>query len=312
MKVLKKGSRGADVRRVQQALNGCMLPPNNRFTSPPMQRLVEDGAFGPKTEAMVKEYQRLNEITVDGIIGPITSYFIFPYIAFTATLAGQGLIKGQRAVRPEPQFQLTQNRSNLFGSPRVLGAPTVGTPTPTPTPPTPTPNPQPQGGDEKEGLTFELSVGTGAKHAFKPWFVLKPNEEPEGAKSEATLAVGATILRKKGFEFGGELEFSRELFAKGGSSWEWEGSLKGSYTNLKAGRFGISPVVDLSVKQGLNLGLGVGAEGSIELIEDRLELKVGGKFAMDLDPRTATTTGGFELGAGLELKFDVTRLSGKK
>lgn len=140
--------------------------------------------------------------------------------------------------------------------------------------------------------------------------MLKPTDEPEGAKSEATLAVGATILRHKGFEFGGELEFSRELFARGGSSWEWEGSLRGAYT-FKKGPFGLSPVVDLSVKQNLNLGVGIGAEASLELKKDLLELKVGGKFAMDIDPRVGTTSSGFELGAGLELKFDVTKL-GKK
>ena len=42
MQVLRLASRGSDVRRIQQALNRCMLPPNNPFTSPPLQRLVED------------------------------------------------------------------------------------------------------------------------------------------------------------------------------------------------------------------------------------------------------------------------------
>lgn len=301
MQTLRRGSRGNDVQVFQRALNGCMLPPINKFTSPPMQRLVEDGVFGVKTEAMVREYQRLNGITVDGIVGPITSYFILPYISFTGQFSGRGLIRGREEGRQSP-FELGLNAQNLFATPRFSAAPTVGA---APTAPG-TPGP-----DDKEGLTFELSVGPGLKHAFKPWFVLKPNEEPQGAESEATLAVGATILRLKGFEFGGELEFSRQLPASGGS-WKWEGALKGAYTNIKNGRFSISPIVDFSVKQGLNLGLGIGAEAGLELVEDRLELKVGGKFAMDLDPRTGTTSGGFELGAGLELKFDVTRLFKKK
>src|ERR1700694_6196781 len=94
MQRLRIRSLGPDVRRVQQTLNGCMLPPINRFASPAMPRLVEDGVFGPKTRAMVCEFQRLNGVRVDGIVGPVTSYLLFPYISFTAKLAGQGRIQG--------------------------------------------------------------------------------------------------------------------------------------------------------------------------------------------------------------------------
>lgn len=296
MQILRLGSRGLDVRRVQQALNRCMLPPNNRFTSPPMKRLVEDGFFGAKTQAAVKEYQRLNNIKTDGIIGPITSYFIFPFISFEAKLAGRGLIrgKGEQPGQLLTASLLAANRS-LLASPLQGGSKAKETAA--------------GGKDDEDGLSFELSVGAGVKRAFAPWFVLKPNEPPEGAASEAALSVGATILRLKGFEFGGELEFSKQVSGEGGS-WKWEGAVKGAYTNLKTKdeRFGVSPIVDLSVKQGVNLGVGVGAEASVQVIKDRLELKVGGKFAMDLDPREGTVTGGVEIGAGLELKFDVTRL----
>lgn len=39
---------------------------------PLYSRLVEDGEFGPATEAVVKEFQRRSGITVDGIAGPVT------------------------------------------------------------------------------------------------------------------------------------------------------------------------------------------------------------------------------------------------
>ena len=55
MKTLKKGSRGDDVRILQQAL-----------------KLYPDGVFGPLTEEAVKEFQRKYGLVADGIVGPHT------------------------------------------------------------------------------------------------------------------------------------------------------------------------------------------------------------------------------------------------
>jgi Putative peptidoglycan binding domain len=312
MQALRVGSRGLDVRRVQQALNRCMLRPNNQFTSPAMQRLVEDGIFGPKTQAMVREFQRLNQISVDGIVGPVTSYLLFPYISFTAKLAGQGRIRGiSQQSRSFPNVMPGKLVPPDFGSMRSQfsrlspGGP-VGSGGAKAKEPA-------AGGEkdddkEKEGFTLEASVGPGLKHEFKPWFVLKPGDDPEGAKSLATLAVEATILRKKGFEFGGELEFSRQLGARGGSSWEWEGAITGKYTNLKAesGPFsiGVSPIAELKIKQGLlfSAGAGVGGEATLELRKDLLELSVGGKIAGEWDPHEGNVQVGEEVTVGLNLK----------
>ena len=60
---IRLGSEGPVVRELQQALNKQY---------PSLPQLVEDGIFGPKTEDRVKHFQRLNGITVDGIVGPIT------------------------------------------------------------------------------------------------------------------------------------------------------------------------------------------------------------------------------------------------
>ena len=54
--LLKRGSRGGDVKKVQWKLGG----------------LVVDGIYGPKTEARVKDFQRSQRIAVDGIVGPVT------------------------------------------------------------------------------------------------------------------------------------------------------------------------------------------------------------------------------------------------
>lgn len=55
MATLKKGSRGAYVVTLQKKLN-----------------LQADGIFGPLTEEAVKEFQKANGLTVDGIVGTNT------------------------------------------------------------------------------------------------------------------------------------------------------------------------------------------------------------------------------------------------
>ena len=55
MTTLKKGSRGNEVKILQQALN-----------------LYPDGIFGPLTEEAVKEFQKANGLTADGIVGTKT------------------------------------------------------------------------------------------------------------------------------------------------------------------------------------------------------------------------------------------------
>ena len=54
--LLRRGSRGAAVRTLQQRLGG----------------LVVDGIFGPRTEARVRAFQQRNRLVVDGIVGPRT------------------------------------------------------------------------------------------------------------------------------------------------------------------------------------------------------------------------------------------------
>jgi peptidoglycan hydrolase-like protein with peptidoglycan-binding domain len=60
--VLRNGSSGADVRRLQRLLV--------------MMKLLDpagiDGAFGPNTEEAVRSFQDGNGLGVDGIVGPLT------------------------------------------------------------------------------------------------------------------------------------------------------------------------------------------------------------------------------------------------
>lgn len=306
MKVLRQGSKGPDVLRLQLALNQRMLAPNNKFTRPPMARLVEDGDFGSRTKAMVSEFQRINGVSVDGVVGPVTSYLLFPYIAFTAVLAGQGALRGMARggvpIGSSPSTpRLLAQMAPRFRPSTIAGRMAIG-----------------EGADEEpEGFGVEASVSPGFKREFRPWFELK-QDEPEGGKSLATLTVEATILRKKGFEFGGELEFSRQLSASGGSSWIWEGSLFGKYTGLKAETgplsVGLSPLVEAKVREGLKAGVsgGAEAEASLQLSKDLLELSVGGKVGGQWDPNEGNVQVGAEVTVGLRLKWEIVRFPRKK
>ena len=59
-KQISYGSRGDDVKQVQTLLN------KNGY------QLDVDGQFGPKTQAAVKDYQKKNSLSVDGIVGKNT------------------------------------------------------------------------------------------------------------------------------------------------------------------------------------------------------------------------------------------------
>ena len=60
--LLKRGSRGEDVKRLQTVLH-----------------LIADGIYGPLTEEAVKDYQRNSgKLTVDGIVGDKTWNSLFP------------------------------------------------------------------------------------------------------------------------------------------------------------------------------------------------------------------------------------------
>jgi peptidoglycan hydrolase-like protein with peptidoglycan-binding domain len=58
---LKKGAKGQAVKDLQEALTALGLAPG------PI-----DGAFGKKTEDAVKAFQKLKDLEVDGVVGPIT------------------------------------------------------------------------------------------------------------------------------------------------------------------------------------------------------------------------------------------------
>ncbi|MCL1862543.1 MAG: peptidoglycan-binding protein [Defluviitaleaceae bacterium] len=70
--LIRVGSRGANVERIQRCLNSV----RGRF--PSIGILNVDGIFGPITEASVREFQRLFGLNPDGIVGPLTWGALMP------------------------------------------------------------------------------------------------------------------------------------------------------------------------------------------------------------------------------------------
>ena len=85
---LRRGSSGPDVVTIQVALNRIA---QNYPAIPKIPTI--DGIFGPRTEATVRKFQEVFDLTADGIIGPATWYSIVRlYTAVTslAELQSQG------------------------------------------------------------------------------------------------------------------------------------------------------------------------------------------------------------------------------
>lgn len=61
MTLYRKGSKGEIVKQIQTALH-----------------LLPDGIFGPLTEEAVMEFQKVNGLAVDGIVGPATLAKLIP------------------------------------------------------------------------------------------------------------------------------------------------------------------------------------------------------------------------------------------
>jgi len=64
--IIRVGDRGESVRQIQSCLNRVSL------RHPSIQRLTEDGIFGPRTFDAVVAFQRIFGLSPDGVVGPIT------------------------------------------------------------------------------------------------------------------------------------------------------------------------------------------------------------------------------------------------
>ena len=86
---LRRGARGDAVRALQQQLNA-------QRQAAGLPAIAVDGAFGPQTEAAVRDFQRSAGLAVDGVVGPATS----------------GALGGGSAAPPPPASTTLQRGAN--------------------------------------------------------------------------------------------------------------------------------------------------------------------------------------------------------
>src|SRR6478672_1645432 len=79
-RLIKQGTKGEDVRAVQDVLN---------FHIRRLTPLDVDGDFGPLTHARVVEFQKSNQLGPDGIVGPNTMAKLFEEEKLPITLVLQ-------------------------------------------------------------------------------------------------------------------------------------------------------------------------------------------------------------------------------
>ncbi|MET0606497.1 MAG: peptidoglycan-binding protein [Beijerinckiaceae bacterium] len=78
---IRLGDSGDDVKRLQRVFaRQKVLAPDD-----------VDGAFGPKTEQVAKDFQQSNGLAVDGVVGPITWSHVHPYREASPTLQAGSL-----------------------------------------------------------------------------------------------------------------------------------------------------------------------------------------------------------------------------
>jgi g-D-glutamyl-meso-diaminopimelate peptidase len=92
MKILYKNSTGADVKKMQSALNRAGAS------------LTVDGNYGSKTVQAVKNFQEDNGLIVDGVCGPKTWDKLSPYMQDFSTVT-QAVEECLEALENLPEYK---------------------------------------------------------------------------------------------------------------------------------------------------------------------------------------------------------------
>jgi peptidoglycan hydrolase-like protein with peptidoglycan-binding domain len=130
---LRLGCTGNDVAALQGLLNFHLSPPPEKFRNnqPRPQPIAVDGNFGPQTQGRVILFQQINDLDVDGIVGPQTTQALLDVrnVTLSATLNPNSPAGSSNVATAGPRI-LTP----------VSAPDPAPTPTPTPTPPSPSPS----------------------------------------------------------------------------------------------------------------------------------------------------------------------------
>ena len=273
---LAAGARGAEVRFAQSGLN---------FHLSKLAPLAEDGIFGPKTDARVREFQRRAGLLIDGIIGRLTWLGLLRAGRLSGHVRLKSLNLPQLGGRPFIPFV----GGPLFRGRALTGAPPLGDVAGDP-PKSPSPSAVP---------SINL-IGFGSSVQIQP---LHDEEEHLLTLDIATLA-----------KVDGESPLQLDLKAFAGqpfsAKWKFEAELK--WDMLEVPLFGPLDFTLFSKVNfdlgGASVDLGLGGGLSAKILKttagkEVLTIGVEAGPKMTIEPLEGKVKSGFDTAGTVEVKF---------
>ena len=220
MRLICRNQVSDDVASIQETLNLLMFPPHNNY-SVPTEALKVDRFFGPKTEARIKEFQRLRNIKDDGIIGPVTKWHLFPFILYR----GHANASARKEIRLKrdayaPKLAMAARAGGLLAQ---VGNPMK--PVPNLFPPIPPIGPKQTPGSGGGGLTLPQFVSVDLLAGQKLQLAPLPPLGAEDARIRSLFfEFSFTMVRHEHWEVALNLELSRKMPNRANDRWEVDGA----------------------------------------------------------------------------------------
>ena len=288
---LSLGSAGPDVKELQGLLNYHLRAP--------LIPLAPDGQFGRLTDARLRQFQTVNQIHVDGIVGPQTRSLLYATITMRLNTRvslgkGQPIAVAARAAR-----------SGAFGG-RVLLA-SAGDSLPAGAFPTASPSPS---APPTPSLHLDnIQIQAGGQRTFTPWI------GPSSPSFDSLLvSAQATFLKVSDgphleLALGGQFAVSPKL---SDGKYNAQGFFQITGADLIApGRFHLlSPFAQVSFQSNFfpfgspTVGLTAGNQLSFDIIKDRWMFFVQGALAANLSLNDGTASVSPQVIGGMTWQFD--------
>jgi hypothetical protein len=281
---LQNGASGRDVRVLQRLLNFHLL-------TPVWKPLVTDGIFGLKTKARVIEFQQINSLMVDGIVGPQTRSALMDAreLRFFANLHIE-----------EPALSSAKSISTGFSSPLILANNTM------------------QSGPLVP-VQRTVQIQSGQQVNINPFFL-----QPLVLTGQFNWLCRRNGMPDVLLSAGGQFALNQQSGPKPSGGWSGQGFLQWGPTGLlKAGNFDLlNPYVAIMLQQNqgqpLGLGFGIGNQTSFTLRStphptipnadsQNISIFINGQVATSTNLKTGETSApGLQILGGVTWTFDWT------
>ena len=267
---LRQGSSGPAVKNLQVLLNFHL----SGVASPP---LVPDAIFGSKTREAVLLFQKLNQIAVDGIVGPETRSVLLSARSISSQVAmttNDDITGSLRPVAQRANVRKGGGQMNrLLSSPFLLASNNDALPPVTQQAPPPA------------VVETTVVVQTGQQVNINPWFF-----SPFVATVQGNILLKqdgrAPFLISPGVQF-----FVNQVGAPSG---RWSGQAfvqMGPTGLLKTGNFDLlNPFVQANASGPAGAGFAIGNQASYNLLGDKLTLFINAQAVSTTDLSTGLTS----------------------